>query len=483
MARAIILSRVSTTEQSLDSQTQAIMNEAKKEGFIESDLIIIEEKESAIKLSEEERRGLNRMKAEITADPTITHVFIYELSRLSRRQLVLFSIRDFLISKNIQLVCCTPYFKLLENGKMSQTANLMFSIFASMAESEMSLKQERMMRGKLYNKAHGKNSGHTLLYGYASYEDHTIYVDGNKAKDIIEIFEEYATGKFSLDTLAASLKKKHTIEDHALYDRSRLAFILKSKAYCGTTEYPQIITEDLFERCEKIRKSNNTTSKKTKESTALCKRILFDDKGNHLTFIMYKEERYVNAKTTSPTVKKEAVDEPVWMLAKLLHKNYIDNREAIRKHLKKEIAELEKERNIAMKNKKRLAISIDTIEERLILGKVSKMKAEHLEEKVREDIKAIDKQLHDIGEKISMKQTMVEQTYEEQGIDYEALSYEEKVKLIQQVIEKVIVTKPSKRKADLRVVPKVSNIEYVLHVDVYTRDVEMTSRGLLGLIK
>jgi len=483
MAKAIILSRVSTTEQSLDSQTQAIMNEARKEGFKDIDLIIIEEKESAIKLSEEERKGLSRMKECISSDKTITHVFIYELSRLSRRQLVLFSIRDYLIERNIQLVCCTPYFRMLEDGKLSQTANLMFSIFASMAESEMTLKQERMMRGKLYNKAHGKNSGHTLLYGYGSKDDHTIYVDQEKARDIIEIFEEYATGKFSLDTLAAHLKKKHTIEKHALYERGRLAFILKNKAYCGNTEYPQIISKDLFETCEHIRKKNNTTSKKTKESTALCKRILFDERGNHMTFIMYKDERYVSVKTTSPTVKKEAVDEPVWMLAKILHKNYMDNRDAIRKQLNKEIAELEKERDVALKNKKRLAISIDTIEERLILGKVSKGKAEQLEAKVNEDIMAIDKQLRDIEDKIKAKRSMVEQTYEESGIDYEAMAYEEKVKLIRQVIEKVVVTKPSKRKADLRVVPKVSKVEYILHVDIYSGDVEMTSRGLLDLAK
>ena len=145
MAKCIILSRVSTAQQELDSQTQAIKNEALRCGFKEKDFIIIEDIESAIKLSEEERNGLNKMKEEISKHGDITHVFIYELSRLSRRQLVLFSIRDYLIDRGIQLVCCTPYFRLLENGKLSQTANLMFSIFASMAESEMSLKQERMM--------------------------------------------------------------------------------------------------------------------------------------------------------------------------------------------------------------------------------------------------------------------------------------------------------------------------------------------------
>ena len=63
--------------------------------------------------------------------------------------MVLFSIRDFLIEHNIQLICLKPYFKLLEpDGKMSQTGSLMFSIFSSMSESEIALAKERMASGR-----------------------------------------------------------------------------------------------------------------------------------------------------------------------------------------------------------------------------------------------------------------------------------------------------------------------------------------------
>ena len=105
MDRAIILSRVSTQQQDLTQQTDEVLREVHKDGFSDDNIIIIEDKESAIKLSEEERRGLNRMKCEINEDPNIKCVYIYELSRLSRRQLVLFSIRDYLVERNIQLIC------------------------------------------------------------------------------------------------------------------------------------------------------------------------------------------------------------------------------------------------------------------------------------------------------------------------------------------------------------------------------------------
>lgn len=128
--KVIILSRVSSLKQDLVQQTDEIIKEVHKDGFKDENIIIIEDKESAIKLSEEERRGLIEMKNIINNDPTVKYVYIYELSRLSRRQLVLFSIRDFLVEKKIQLVCLNPYFKLLENdGKLSPTGSLVFSIF------------------------------------------------------------------------------------------------------------------------------------------------------------------------------------------------------------------------------------------------------------------------------------------------------------------------------------------------------------------
>ena len=120
----------------MTQQTEEVLKEVYKDGYSDENIIIIEDKESAIKLSEEERMGLNKMKEYINNDPTIETVYLYELSRLSRRQLVLFSIRDYLVERHIQLICLKPYFKLLDfDGTMSQTGSLMFSIFSSISES------------------------------------------------------------------------------------------------------------------------------------------------------------------------------------------------------------------------------------------------------------------------------------------------------------------------------------------------------------
>lgn len=164
MRKAIVLSRVSTLQQDLRQQTEEILREVYKDGY----------------KKEEERRGLNKLKEHIRTDPTITAVYIYELSRLSRRQLVLFSIRDFLIEQNIQLICLKPYFKLLEpDGKMSQTGSLMFSIFSSMSESEMALAKERMMRGRKFNIAMGKSGEGRVPFGYTRDKDKGYVIQRN----------------------------------------------------------------------------------------------------------------------------------------------------------------------------------------------------------------------------------------------------------------------------------------------------------------
>lgn len=135
--KAIILSRVSSEHQTLEQQTETVLKEVRRDGYTDDNIIIIEDKESAIKLSEEERNGLNKMKEYIKNDPSINAVYLYELSRLSRRQTMLFNIRDFLIERKIQLVCVQPPMKLLdEDGTMSTTAAITFALYSTLSETE-----------------------------------------------------------------------------------------------------------------------------------------------------------------------------------------------------------------------------------------------------------------------------------------------------------------------------------------------------------
>ena len=69
MAKAILLVRVSTLSQTYEQQTKDLVSVAVKDGYSEKDLIIIENKESAIKNDEEHRLGLVEMKERIESDP------------------------------------------------------------------------------------------------------------------------------------------------------------------------------------------------------------------------------------------------------------------------------------------------------------------------------------------------------------------------------------------------------------------------------
>ena len=51
--------------------TDEVLREVYKDGYTDSNIIIIEDKESAIQLSEEERHGLNKMKEYISTNPKL----------------------------------------------------------------------------------------------------------------------------------------------------------------------------------------------------------------------------------------------------------------------------------------------------------------------------------------------------------------------------------------------------------------------------
>ena len=66
--RAICLIRVSSQSQDLEQQSVKVKQQAISDGYRDEDIIMIEDIESAVKLSEEERNGLNKMKMIIERD-------------------------------------------------------------------------------------------------------------------------------------------------------------------------------------------------------------------------------------------------------------------------------------------------------------------------------------------------------------------------------------------------------------------------------
>lgn len=81
--KVVLFVRVSTENQELDSQIEALKKSAYADGYTDDDIIIIAKKESGVKLKEAEREGLNDLKRVIERN-IIDGVYLYELSRLSR---------------------------------------------------------------------------------------------------------------------------------------------------------------------------------------------------------------------------------------------------------------------------------------------------------------------------------------------------------------------------------------------------------------
>lgn len=272
MGRIVLFARVSTIGQQLESQEDSLRRAALSDGHNEADIIVIGNKESAIKLSEEEREGLIELKHVIDTEE-VDCIYISELSRLSRRPSILYSIREQLFQKKIQLKCLHPQFTLLtdDRSKYDATANVIFSLFGALSEQEMLEKKERFARGKRRKAEEGKYNGGAIPFGYRidADQDNLIVVNDDEAEIVRHIFDMYESG-YSQPKLA----KEMADTGHANVTISMINNILNNESYCGVKRksasasyeraYPPIITKEQYKRCREIARTNNTTANKAK---------------------------------------------------------------------------------------------------------------------------------------------------------------------------------------------------------------------------
>lgn len=400
--KVIILSRVSTETQELISQTDKVREEVLRD-FTEDQIIVIENKESAVKKTEEELLGINEMKYYIETS-NIVCVYCYELSRLSRRPKVLYSLRDYFLEHHVQLVVLNPYFKLLEeDGSLNQSSNIIFALYSSFAETEARQLKERCMRGRLKNKADGKFIGGRVLFGYKTDEKKNFIIDEPKAEIIREIFQLFVTGESKLNIARIMrsrgylLTYQSAVDTHTFIDN-----VLRNEEYCGINGKPSIISRDLFELTQNIMPKSKRRIK-TKR-LALGRTFLF----NPLCPIKRKYY-YVNTQIGSYFsyfgkekdhpyfIKLSIVDDLIWYVVK---KHYdrlssvftginTQNQDKNKDAINDKISCLESD--VLSLNE-----SLQKIEERLIFGRLSNEKAEELENKIETQIKRKTKEIDEL---------------------------------------------------------------------------------------
>lgn len=474
MKRVIVLSRVSSTSQDLSQQTDEVLREVYKDGYTDSNIIIIEDTESAIKLSEEERHGLNKMKDHINKNPKIECVYIYELSRLSRRQLVLFSIRDFLVERKIQLICLKPYFRLLEfNGEMSQTGSLMFSLFSSLSESEMMLKKERMLRGRRRNKELGKSVGGRPIFGYSVDKDKRFIIDPQNSLIISRIFNDYGYNNKSMKEIAVELKEEGYFTNYNINTtRLRVHNILNQRIYIGVFPYPQIISEELYNLVQHNIKKCNQNRITRKKEPFLLKGLVCDARTGYLLSINGALNSYFSKTHSGVSIRRSNIDPVVWEHSKVMYERYVMNKDKLLQQIKESYKTTAKKISVVDQEIKDIATKLERVEESYILGRISKKKSEQLRTRLIEERKLKKSRREELVDLFIRKQSQRKCLILD-SINEELLTHEDKVEIINKVVSIVMVEKPNPTYSIVKVYNRINSLVYVYEVHCWRHSWEL----------
>lgn len=442
--KAILFSRVSTLGQDLTQQNDELYAEAKRNGYDEKDIILIEQKESAIKLDEDERIGIHQLKDAI-AKENVECVIIYEISRLSRRPTVLYSVRDFLIEHQVNLICMKPYMRLLDpDGKMSQTASILFSLFGALSESEMMIKKERMMRGRLAKREQLKYIGGNVQFGYTWDKDSDkIYVNEEERDTVIEIFERYANGE----------SKRQIAKD--LVDRGQLRYdsystacvmlgrMLRRPEYAGikgdTYPYPAIISQELYYKVRTRAESRNNYRVRIQGLYYLQGLIHWKMNGMLMSpsklSVQYKA--WDENTNTGTMINLDYIESLVWHFV-VEYKKRISGPEKVHtaKSIIDEIMRNNQRQQKAIEEHYNIEKTIERINERVVKGKMSDTQGDRMIEEQQVRLKELDNMMNKYAEDTRTLQSQLDNLKNNIN-DYDSLNEEQKNRIIRECVKRV----------------------------------------------
>ena len=458
MAKAILLVRVSTTKQEIETQKKELIQLATQDKFSEKNLIIIEGVgASAIKLNDIYLKEIEELKTTIENNPDIKAVYAWEISRLGRNEEILFNLKNFFIEHGVQLVIKTPSLRLMNpDGTVNNGVELAFSLYATLSKQEMQVKQERMKRGKQRNKLEGKFNGGLVKLGY-SLDSNNHFIEHPVNADIVRncfhlYVEEGKTLKYIHQYLIDNNASFETIKHNNKGTRARR--ILQDIAYTGVG-YPQLVTQEMYDKAQ-VRIQYNKAMRDTK-NVYFCKGILRDEETNSILSPVGGVGIY---QCNQPNVKinLNAMDSIAWYYAQILQGIY-SKRDTAKTKAEYEVKISENNKSIGSKQ-----TQIDALQKTIQRAiRINIERPEHytddmlnstIEEKER-DIAQLKRQITDLELENVRMTNFVNGTEKALNVFAENPSDIKKKEIIDSVIEKIQVTKLARGKYKLTVVNKI----------------------------
>ena len=462
MNKCILLVRVSTEAQDLTQQTEKVKAEAIRDGYSENDIIVIEDKESAVKLSEEERHGLNELKRLILSDSDIRCVYTYEISRISRRAAVVYSIRDFLIKNNVDLVVLNPYFRMLnKDGTLSETSNIFFGIFASLSENEGTIRKARLRRGVEKAKKEGRHAGGRTVYGYTTDKNHRYIIDEEKATIVRRVFHEYNNGK-SLRGVAKDLVDEGVVNTCFLTTFNNVNRYIHDIRYTGEGPYPVLISKLEFDNAQTKCKNANIEVKNV-HNPALLKSLVHDRYTMLLLSANHSTKTYYSKRMKGCAVSFKALDGLVWPWCVELYKKYFANKDIQKKRINIQIDKIKNIMRKLDKDKKDTEERIDRLEERIIMGNISTKKGDELSEKLSNDLINIMLEFKRRYDEMTVLQRQKSVVDETDLPDFDAMDSDTRREIVVKTIREIIISRDDRCTINVDMTALTGETRHVLY--------------------
>lgn len=468
MKQVLALLRVSTLQQDLEAQKEAVTKAILNDGYTSDEIQFIEKKESAIKLKEEQREGLNEMKELLAKYPSIKAVYVFAVDRLARKVSVVISIKDYLLERGINLVFLNPrpLATMRKNEKglwVEDEISAMMLLFLSYgAEMEMKIKKARFKSTKELMRQKNQLTEGKPLFGYEKTKDKTVKPHQIEAQVIKDLFNDYLNRDISLRDLYNEYANNGKVP-YTKGASARLSGILSNLAYSGQTKmYPMLVTPQLQEAVIAKMKSNKNLSKSGRQNIYLGKHLLIDStggrlvgngiKGNYRSFQRGQACTVVNINATDSILWHCAVSLQVNYLASNMlemHKNYDKDIERLTKHIEQQrekLDEINKQQSLALKQ--------------LINGRTTEQAYTEIADTLKEREHTITSRIAEYQSEISriqkLQDTMEESTtLSEKVDDIKTITDDvQRKEIIDSMIDKVLVKRISYYEKEIEIIPK-----------------------------
>ena len=386
MNKAVLMCRVSTEAQDYEAQIGDLMKYAQQKGITE--FHVIATKESGYR-DISEREGWLKTKSFFESHPDYDTLIVTEISRLGRRETAIAEIKEYMERNKKSLFIKDLDLHLYDKGKKKPESDIVFSVFASMATSEMSVKKDRFMRSRRELNAQGYSIVGKVLFGYKRVKDeikgkNKFIVNEKEAQEINEIYKIYLYGLDGRDIGIKGLVVYAISKgmSHYLHSKRNMTKMLSESAYVGGIKevrikrknpeywyfndhskpthietvsyipYPAIVNKSMFDAVQQRKLDNRIlVDKSTQHNTILSK--LIECPECH-TFLLgdYRRERqtasYRCAKhkgtgkcNNTSLFSMQYIDSLVWCYLKTNVKQIIE--EIYRKNYDVDISEIERE--------------------------------------------------------------------------------------------------------------------------------------------